>query len=614
MRYSRLAVLILLIAALASFSLVAAQEATEEPETTPEPDVTAVEVTEEPETTETAEPPTETTEDGVIYVVQRGDNLFRIALSYGLTTDELAAANGISNTSQIFVGQRLIIPVDGAGEAPAGTPQATPTPSATAILDVPTEEAEETPAAASAQTYTVQRGDTLFSIATRNNTTIDELVALNNLSNANNIFVGQELILPGFEASATIEDPGGELPDVELFYGLEVYIAGQDVNAISTQLTQLGFTWAKINVDWRNLELVQGSINFADLDTAINTLSSNGFNILLTINTAPDWARSSASQQQLGEDGPPDDFEDFAAFVSALATRYTGQVQAYQIWNEPNLRREWNSGEYPIRADHYVDLVSAAAEAIEAADPDALIVTAGLAPTGFNDGVNAIDDRVFLQDMFSNDVDEVADAIGAHPNGWANPPAAECCEQPEGVETHFDNERFYFLETLAAYRAIINRNQASTMPIWATRFGWGTSEGAIIADPSQNNIFLTYTDLEEQAAYVSDAFELGSDVGYVGAMFLNNLNGCQANDAEACYYSLIDANGAVRPSFAAVRSIGFAQAESQAAPEATAEASAMTDDADAAEATPIPDAVEDSEGATNFATLVPIPGRATTTP
>lgn len=614
MRYSQLAVLILLIAALASFSLVAAQEATGEPETTPEPDATTVEITEEPETTETAAPTTETTENGVIYVVQRGDNLFRIALSYGLTTDDLAAANGISNTSQIFVGQRLVIPIDDA-ESPgtSGTPQATPTSSATAIIDIPVE-SEETPVATSAQTYTVQRGDTLFSIATRNNTTVNELVALNNLANANNIFVGQELILPGFEASTIIEDPGGELPDVELFYGLEVYIAGQDINAISTQLTQLGFTWAKINVDWRNLELVEGNINFADLDTAINTLSSNGFNILLTVNTAPDWARSSASQQQLGEDGPPDDFADLANFVSALATRYTGQVQAYQIWNEPNLRREWNSGDYPIRADHYVDLVRAAAEAIEEADPDALIITAGLAPTGFNDGVNAIDDRVFLQDMFSNDVDEVVDAIGAHPNGWANPPDAECCEQPEGVETHFDNERFYFLETLAAYRAIINRNQASTMPVWVTRFGWGTSEGAIIAEPSQNNVFLTYTDLEEQAAYVADAFDLGSEVGYVGAMFLNNLNGCQANEAEACYYSLIDASGAVRPSFAAVRAIGFSQTASQAAPEATEGVDAMTDDTVAATPTPMPDSVEANEGATNFATLVPIPGQATATP
>jgi 2',3'-cyclic-nucleotide 2'-phosphodiesterase/3'-nucleotidase len=42
--------------------------------------------------------------------VQRGDNLFRIALRYGLTTDELAAANNITDPTRIFAGQVLVIP------------------------------------------------------------------------------------------------------------------------------------------------------------------------------------------------------------------------------------------------------------------------------------------------------------------------------------------------------------------------------------------------------------------------------------------------------------------------------------------------------------------------
>ena len=40
----------------------------------------------------------------IVHVVQPGENLFRIALSYGLTTDILARANGISDTSQIYAG------------------------------------------------------------------------------------------------------------------------------------------------------------------------------------------------------------------------------------------------------------------------------------------------------------------------------------------------------------------------------------------------------------------------------------------------------------------------------------------------------------------------------
>ena len=53
-----------------------------------------------------------------IHIVQRGDNLFRIALRYGTTIDAIAAANGIVDVTRIYVGQQLIIPT---GSAPPGT-------------------------------------------------------------------------------------------------------------------------------------------------------------------------------------------------------------------------------------------------------------------------------------------------------------------------------------------------------------------------------------------------------------------------------------------------------------------------------------------------------------
>ena len=46
------------------------------------------------------------------HVVQRGENLFRIALRYGVTVDAMAQANGLANPNQIYVGQTLVIPVE----------------------------------------------------------------------------------------------------------------------------------------------------------------------------------------------------------------------------------------------------------------------------------------------------------------------------------------------------------------------------------------------------------------------------------------------------------------------------------------------------------------------
>jgi LysM repeat protein len=97
-----------------------------------------------------------------VHIVQAGETLQTIATRYRTTWQAIAAANALANPNQIFVGQRLIIP---------STP-------------------------AQPRYYTVQRGDTLFSIATRYGVTIQALSAANNLANPNQIFVGQRLVIP----------------------------------------------------------------------------------------------------------------------------------------------------------------------------------------------------------------------------------------------------------------------------------------------------------------------------------------------------------------------------------------------------------------------------------
>jgi LysM repeat protein len=61
----------------------------------------------------------------LVYVVQRGDQLGRIAQSFGVTLQALQAANGITNPNLIVIGQKLVIP------SPGGSPGASPVPSAT---------------------------------------------------------------------------------------------------------------------------------------------------------------------------------------------------------------------------------------------------------------------------------------------------------------------------------------------------------------------------------------------------------------------------------------------------------------------------------------------------
>jgi hypothetical protein len=327
-------------------------------------------------------------------------------------------------------------------------------------------------------------------------------------------------------------------------YGVEVSFEGQDISTVIMQINGIGMHWAKLRVSWRAMEPNAGAVDYTTLDPVIDALNASHLNILLTVTNAPDWARSSSL-----ENGPPDNLPDYAAFVRTLATRYAGRVRAYEIWHEPNLRREWNSGAHPVSAESYAALLREAYPAIKAADPAAMVISAGLAPTGFDDGINARDDRKFLARLYELGLVQFSDAVGAHPFGFANPPDATCCEAAEGVLTHFNHPSFYFRDMLSDYRAIMIANGDAGRQLWVTEFGWGISADTIA--PPENSSFISANSPEEQAIYLARAFELGANTGYIGVMIAYNLNTCIAQPAntDGCYYSLISPTGQARPAY-----------------------------------------------------------------
>jgi polysaccharide biosynthesis protein PslG len=416
---------------------------------------------------------------------------------------------------------------------------------------------------ATSGTYTVQGGDNLYRISLKFNTNMLALMQLNNIANANLIYVGQVITLPGGSTNSGTPVPGGTpaatltnaASNVGFAFGITMDLTGQDANALTASAKDLGMSWIKVPVSWRKMELTKGNIDSTALDPQIDALVSNGVKIMLTVSSAPDWARGTNA-----ESGPPTDFADYANFIGALATRYKGKVQAYEVWDEPNLRRFWNGR--PLSAASYVEMLRLAFNAVKAADPTALVISAGLAPTGYNDSVNAINDRAFLQQAYTAGLGSYADAVGVNPQGWANPPDSSCCSASPGVSGWYNDRSFYFRDTLTDYRTIMAQNGDSGTFLWVTGFGWGASEG-VVADPSTvdaNFGFVNFTSQAAQAQYLPRAYELARTLGYVGPMFLYNLNYCQTTTATPgssefapCYYSLVDSSGQQRPAYAALK-------------------------------------------------------------
>jgi LysM repeat protein len=121
------------------------------------------------------------------YTVQAGDIAYDIALKFGITVEELAAANNMSveQIAELSVGQKLIIPRPPSQQQPVTT--------ATAQASGPT--ATRTPSA-SGGTYTVQEGDYPSSIAEKLGISAEALMQANGITDPASLKIGQELIIP----------------------------------------------------------------------------------------------------------------------------------------------------------------------------------------------------------------------------------------------------------------------------------------------------------------------------------------------------------------------------------------------------------------------------------
>lgn len=110
---------------------------------------------------------TSSSEDvGVYYTVKAGDTLYGIANKYGLSVDELKKINNLK-TNNLTINQKLLV---------SGT-------------------SSNTDDSSDFDTYIVKSGDSLWSIASKNNTTVDKLKDINKL-NSNLLSIGQKLLIP----------------------------------------------------------------------------------------------------------------------------------------------------------------------------------------------------------------------------------------------------------------------------------------------------------------------------------------------------------------------------------------------------------------------------------
>ena len=262
---------------------------------------------------------------------------------------------------------------------------------------------------------------------------------------------------------------------------------------------EMGFRWVKQRFEWRYIEPHEkGKFEWNEPDRIVAAISSAGLKVIARIDNQPRWARSDPTWPI---DGPPDRMGDFGDFLRALATRYRGKIQAYQIWNEPNLAREW--GNKPPDPRQYVEMLKVAHAAVKAADPGAIVISGGLSPTTAS-GAIAMPDVGFVKQMYAAGGRAYFDMLGVHAAGFKAPPEAspaEIAQNPAFNHGEGAAGRIYGFRHAEDLRAVMVENGDANKRVAVLEFGW-------TSDDRPNSLYRWHAVTEqEKAAYLVRAYD-----------------------------------------------------------------------------------------------------------
>jgi polysaccharide biosynthesis protein PslG len=230
----------------------------------------------------------------------------------------------------------------------------------------------------------------------------------------------------------------------------------------------MGFGWVKQTFAWRDIEgYTKGAYDWYRPDVIVAAAEREGLQLVVRLDRQPLWAVRSLPDEQITPNQPPVNYQDFADFCGALAARYKGRITAYQVWNEPNLSREWG-GLAPDPAA-YTELLRVCYEAIKLADPDAIVISAGLAPTG-TQPPTAMPDTDYLQGMYDAGAAAYFDVLGVHAPGYKAPPELSPAEVADSYD--YGQGRWFAFRRVEDMRAIMVANGDGAKQVAITEMGW----------------------------------------------------------------------------------------------------------------------------------------------
>lgn len=320
---------------------------------------------------------------------------------------------------------------------------------------------------------------------------------------------------------------------------------------------QANVQYVKQEFPWNELEFSKG--NFFDkannksawdkYDELVADAEKYGLTMVARLDRTPDWARGPNTSPGT----PPTNYQDYADFVVAFLKHYNGRIKYIQIWNEPNLRAEWDTGQ-DVDASAYTKLLKLVYTQAKAADPNVTILSAPMAiNTLTKEGADhsGLSDLEYWKEMYAAGVKGSFDIASANTYGLRDTPDAA---PDPGVLNYRRVELLH---------QIMVDNGDGDKQIWFNEYGWNANPGATIVAPAQPtltaNQIIQYGQVspQVQAQYTVDGINYARQnwpwAGVIFIWYLRQTGVRFAPNDPQYYFAMVNPDFSVNPIYSAVQ-------------------------------------------------------------
>ncbi len=309
--------------------------------------------------------------------------------------------------------------------------------------------------------------------------------------------------LRGWELATETQNLPYRLPLAGINVELTQY-APEELSAELERIAAAGFTWVRQPFLWSAIEPERGQWMWDTYDDLVAAVAAHEeLKLIAVLDGTPPWARHELAPEH--PFAPPASVSEYGRFAGAVAERYAGQIDYYQVWDEPNLKLHW--GGLDPRPAHYAAMLREAYTAIHAADATAMVIAAGLAPT-VETGPDNLSDVLFLGALYDLGAGVYFDAAAGKPYGFDTGPDDRRVD--EGVLN---------FSRLILLREEMVRHGDGHKPLWGSHFGWNALPEDWRGPPS----IWGSVSAEEQLRFTQEAYARASrEWPWLGGLILQH--------------------------------------------------------------------------------------------